>query len=130
GQYQVTLPDGTNVSLNSASTLKYPARFEGKQRQVELDGEAYFEVQSGSTPFMVRTFNQDVEVLGTAFNITAYADESDTKTTLVTGSVNVSNRTSNVSRLLMPGQESIITAAEIQVRKANIEAAIAWQSGV
>ncbi len=95
GTYQITLPDGSRVWLNSASTLRYPSRFSGKERIVELSGEAFFEIQEiqgarvSRVPFKVLTSGQTVEVLGTEFNISAYADEKETKTTLVTGKVRV-----------------------------------------
>src|SRR5690606_22281551 len=83
GQYQITLPDGTKVWLNAASTLKYPSHFGGKERRIELQGEAYFEVAKvEKQPFVVMSQNQEVTVLGTHFNIKAYTDEKETKTTL------------------------------------------------
>src|SRR5690606_20985095 len=96
GTYQVTLPDGSRVWLNAASALTYPSRFEGNERVVELVGEAYFEVnrrkvdESTFQPFKVISKGQSVEVLGTQFNISAYADEKETRTTLVEGSVRLS----------------------------------------
>jgi len=91
GQYQVTLPDGSKVWLNSISSIKFPVSFSSqKERRVELTGEAYFEVAHNKTlPFRVVTSKQVVEVLGTHFNINAYQDESTIKTTLVEGSVKV-----------------------------------------
>lgn len=151
GQYQVVLPDGSKVWLNSASTLRYPMRFTDGKREVELEGEAYFEIASRQNtignriPFLVKTPNQTVEVLGTQFNISAYAEESETKTTLVDGEVRVSSAgsnasdngrgdvsslTSHISHLLSPGQESVLTPSGIQIRKANMESAIAWKSGI
>jgi ferric-dicitrate binding protein FerR (iron transport regulator) len=91
GTYQITLPDGTKVWLNAASSLKFPASFSSlKTRSVELTGEAYFEVAKDKThPFIVKTDKQEVQVLGTHFNINAYNDEGSTKTTLLEGSVRV-----------------------------------------
>jgi len=92
GQYQITLPDGTKVWLNAASNLSFPSTFQGLgNRKVELSGEAYFEVAKDKKhPFIVLTEKQEVEVLGTHFNINSYADETSTKTTLLEGSVRVS----------------------------------------
>ena len=90
GQYQINLPDGSKVWLNSASSLRYPVRFVGKERRVEISGEAYFEVAHNSRmPFKVANASQTVEVLGTHFNIMAYPDETSTKTTLLQGSVKI-----------------------------------------
>jgi ferric-dicitrate binding protein FerR (iron transport regulator) len=91
GTYQITLPDGTKVWLNAASSLKFPASFSKlKDRRVELVGEGYFEVAKDKAhPFIVKTDKQEVEVLGTHFNINSYADEVSTKTTLLEGSVAV-----------------------------------------
>jgi ferric-dicitrate binding protein FerR (iron transport regulator) len=90
GTYQVTLPDGTKVWLNAASSLKFPGKFDGGVRKVELSGEGYFEVAKDKAhPFIVKTAKQEAEVLGTHFNINSYADEASTKTTLLEGSVRV-----------------------------------------
>lgn len=136
GQYRVTLPDGSRVWLNSESTLRYPLRFAGERREVELEGEAYFEVTRSVSaedrliPFYVNTRTQIVEVIGTEFNISAYPGETETRTTLVAGVVKTFNPQTNRSNRLTPGQESVSTQEGIQVRQANVEAAIAWKSGV
>ncbi len=90
GRYEIALPDGTRVWMNAASSLKYPASFASlKERRVELQGEAYFQVAKDKQhPFIVKTVQQEVKVLGTHFNINSYADEPETKTTLFEGSVN------------------------------------------
>ncbi|MHB1178962.1 MAG: FecR family protein [Daejeonella sp.] len=131
GQYQVILPDGTKVWLNAASSLKYPASFASlKERKVELNGEAYFEVAKDKRhPFVVNTDKQVVEVLGTHFNINTYADEPAVKTTLLEGSVKVSQLTAHNSQLLNPGQQSVLTANGISVSEANTEEAMAWKNG-
>ena len=83
GQYRLTLPDGTKVWLNAATSLKYPSSFTGKDRTVELNGEAYFEVaQHAEKPFRVISGHQSLDVLGTHFNINAYEDEQSISTTL------------------------------------------------
>ena len=134
GQYQVVLPDGSRVWLNAASSLKFPTFFPGKERNVELTGEAYFEVaKNKSKPFKVLSQNQTVEVLGTHFNINAYSDEEVTNTTLLEGSVRISKRSAdgkgeNGERLLKPGQQAKL-GADIQVSNADVQAAVAWKNG-
>lgn len=134
GTYQITLPDGTKVWLNSASTLRYPSQFGNSERIVELEGEAYFEVLSFSSkspcPFLVKTENQTVQVLGTHFNISAYADEEETKTTLVEGAVQIVNRKTNLVNKLRPGQQSIVRDKQTSIHTVNPATAVAWKSGI
>ncbi|AYL96719.1 FecR family protein [Mucilaginibacter celer] len=129
GQYTVKLPDGTMVWLNSASSLSYPVAFTGATRNVTLSGEAYFEVtKNPRQPFTVHTGNVDVKVLGTHFNVQAYDDDKNSKTTLLEGSVSLSNK--NASALLVPGQQGVTGAGQgIVTRKANINQVIAWKTG-
>ncbi|NEU07979.1 DUF4974 domain-containing protein [Flavihumibacter sp. R14] len=128
GQYQVLLPDGSNVWLNAASSLKYPAAFAKTERRVELQGEAYFEVASDkSKPFLVSTAGQTVEVLGTHFNVSSYADEQSTKTTLLKGSVRVT--ASGIQKVIQPGQQSVLAENSLQVKAADIEETMAWKNG-
>ncbi|PWS27559.1 anti-sigma factor [Pedobacter yonginense] len=142
GQYQVNLPDGTRVWLNAESSLKYPAVFNQSSRVVELKGEAYFEVakllsKAGNrVPFKVKSNlganrNQEVEVLGTHFNINAYSDEPSSKTTLLEGSVRVANTSASTSNLLRPGQQSIISASSpsIIIKDVDAEEAVTWKDG-
>ncbi|SMO33664.1 FecR family protein [Solitalea koreensis] len=126
--YQVRLPDGTTVTLNAASSLKYPVSFTSlKLRKVELTGEAYFEVAKDKThPFVVKTNGQEVEVLGTHFNINAYSDEANIKTTLLEGSVRVSGNDQQV--VLQPNQQAVFSN-DIQVKNVDVENEIAWKSG-
>lgn len=128
-QYQVVLPDRSKIWLNAASTFTFPATFTTlNQRRVELVGEAYFEVAKDKNhPFIVRTDNQEVEVLGTHFNVNSYSDEAATRTTLLEGSVKVSNH--NEQKILRPGQESLLAKNNLSVRKADTEEAIAWKNG-
>lgn len=129
GIYQVVLPDGTRVWLNSASTLKYPLAFSKAERKVELEGEAYFEVaHRDKQPFRVASANQTVEVLGTHFNVYSYKEESRTKTTLLQGSVKV--LASGNAVMLKPGQEAINKASGIKVKEVDAENAIAWKDGL
>ncbi len=139
GTYQVTLPDGSRVWLNSASTLKYPSRFSANHRIVEIDGEGYFEIEKDpKRPFKVRSSGQEVEVLGTAFNISAYAEDSKTKTTLVEGKVKVTSGTRTglttsdlrlSTKILSPGEQSITDESEITVDAVDTELYTAWKSG-
>lgn len=130
GQFQVRLPDGTKVWLNAASSLKYPASFANvAKRKVELNGEAYFEVAKDKEhPFIVETNKQEVEVLGTHFNINCYADEPTTQTTLLEGSVKVSTNSKDF-RILKPGEQSSISNADISVTQVNTDEATAWKNG-
>jgi hypothetical protein len=130
GQYQVILPDGTQVWLNSASVLKFPTIFKGKRRVVELDGEAYFAVSKNKKmPFVVHTKDQDIEVLGTHFNVNSYADESATKTTLLEGSVKIVSQANQV--MLIPGQQAQTNrnSSSINVMPVRVQDAIAWKNG-
>ena len=138
GQYQVTLPDGTRVWLNAASSIKYPTAFTGSERHVSITGEAYFEVahrtaKDGSrVPFKVNIADiAEVEVLGTHFNVNAYSDEAGIKTTLLEGSVHVSRFTSHDSQSLIPGQQALLKEnAPIKlVKDADLDEVMAWKNG-
>ncbi len=142
GQYQINLPDGTKVWLNAESALKYPAVFNGDERKVELKGEAYFEVakltdkKGARIPFKVKNDigagrSQEVEVLGTHFNINAYNNEPSNKTTLLEGSIRIKNLQSNISQLLKPGQQSVITAASpsVRIEMVDAEESVTWKDG-
>jgi hypothetical protein len=124
GQYQIRLPDGSKVWLNAASKLIYPVSFTGRgQREVSLDGEAYFEIYKNKLqPFVVKSKNQKVTVLGTHFNINSYSDEKDTKTTLLEGSVKVNDAT------LKPGEQATLANNQIKVTQVNTELALAWKN--
>jgi transmembrane sensor len=136
GQYQVNLADGTKVWLNAASSLRFPVSFNKDERVVELTGEAYFEVnprplagkKQARIPFLVKTKYQVVEVLGTHFNVNAYEDELNTKTTLLKGSVKVVRLTSHDSALLKPGQQSVIDK-DISISDVDASQSIEWQKG-
>ncbi|QKJ28567.1 FecR domain-containing protein [Mucilaginibacter mali] len=131
GKYDLTLADGTRVWLNAASSITYPSAFNGPDRQVEITGEAYFEVvHNAAKPFRVKVAGQTIEDLGTHFNINAYADEPAIKTTLLEGSIRVSNSTGNL--VLKPGQQAVIKADQnITIDAgADMEEAIAWHQGL
>lgn len=85
GEYKLRLSDGSLVHLNAMSSLRYPVHFSGDAREVELTGEAFFEVSKSGSPFIVKTKGIDVRVLGTTFNVSAYPDDHCIQTTLVTG---------------------------------------------
>jgi ferric-dicitrate binding protein FerR (iron transport regulator) len=130
GQYTITLPDGTSVWLNSQSSLTFPVTFKGSERKVSLTGEAYFEVAKNKhMPFIVHTGNADIKVLGTHFNVKAYQEDNAVKTTLLEGSVSLSNRSS--STLLVPGEQGVAEAADgkITQKKVNINQVMAWKAG-
>ena len=128
GQYQLVLGDGTKVWLNAASTLKYPVTFSGTKREIELSGEAYFEVAHDQhKPFRVISNGQTVEVLGTHFNVNAYPDEKVIRTTLLEGSVKVS--AGEISSQIKPGEEVQFKNGHLAVAPADIEEAIAWKMG-
>lgn len=136
GQYQVQLEDGTKVWLNAASSLRFPIAFTGKERLVELKGEAYFEVaKNARMPFKINMFSEkegrsmQIEVLGTHFNVLAYANENF-ETTLTEGSVRVSNDAEQ-RFVLKPGEQSVLTnAGKIEVKPANVKEALAWKNGL
>lgn len=131
GKFEIHLPDGTKVWLNAASSLRYPLTFNSNQRKVELEGEAYFEVakQERGQPFTVLTPHQQIQVLGTHFNVNAYDNEQAVKTTLLQGSVKVS--TQGTAAILKPNEQSNLTKLDdgFIVQKVDPTEAIAWKEG-
>jgi len=104
----IKLPDGTEVTLNHFSSLTYPEKFKGEHREVNLKGEAYFEVtKNRKHSFIVQTESVNVEVLGTHFNVESYPDDPEVKTTLLEGSVAVSNKSNSVRIVLKPNESAI-----------------------
>lgn len=127
GKYDLTLADGTRVWLNAASSITYPSSFNGTDRQVEITGEAYFEVvHNAAKPFRVKVAGQVIEDLGTHFNINAYSDEPAIKTTLLEGSIRLSNNSGNL--ILKPGQQATVGPNQaISIDPdADTEEAVAW----
>lgn len=124
GTYRLVLPDGSIVWLNAASRLVFPSTFNGrKQREVELNGEGYFEVaKNKSVQFIVKSHGQKVEVLGTHFDINSYDDEPLTKTTLLEGSVRIG------STILKPGEQAEKGDAGINVVPADIDEVMGWKN--
>lgn len=152
GQYQITLPDGSKVWLNAASSITFPAKFKGNERKVNLKGEAYFEVskvrlesaagksekdQTNRLPFIVETRQQQIKVLGTHFDVNSYTEENSIKTTLIEGSVQVStikNATDNRSNqsntvILSPGQQAESNKGTIQVNTVDTDNILDWKNG-
>lgn len=131
GQFRLTLPDGSRVWLNSASSLRYPTAFNGRQRVVELKGQGYFEIAPApSQPFIVKVNSMEVQVLGTRFDIMAYPDENAVNTTLLNGAVQVKN--AGATRLLRPGQQAVLNGENdhITIQNADTTKAIAWKNGL
>jgi ferric-dicitrate binding protein FerR (iron transport regulator) len=129
GQYQLTLPDGTRVWLNASSSITYPTAFTAAERTVKITGEAYFEVKHNARqPFRVQLAGQLIEDIGTSFNVNAYDDEPEVRTTLADGSIKVSSGTH--SQLLNPGQQARSKGARLMVVQADVEQVLAWKNGV
>lgn len=143
GQYRVVLPDGTQAWLNAASSIRFPSAFAINERVVEITGEVYFEVAKMTAgtkpvPFRVRSGNQDIEVLGTIFNVNSYSDEDAIKTTLLEGSIQIKRRNiRGKDVILKPGQQAQFkatsdnpsSASDIQVREVDTSTATAWKDG-
>lgn len=130
-QFQVILPDGSHVWLDAASSLKYPVAFSGNERKVELTGQGYFEVShNAAMPFIVKTDKTEVQVLGTHFNISAYDDDRETKTTLLEGSVRIKARQANT--ILKPGEQAALNdKGQLSVNKnVDVEMETAWKNGL
>ncbi|HRN57255.1 MAG TPA: FecR domain-containing protein [Agriterribacter sp.] len=139
GTFKIVLSDGTTVWLNAASSLRYPVAFTGKQREVELTGEGYFEVASSVSPrtnekrpFIVKAGNTTIEVLGTHFNVNAYENEGSIKTTLLEGSVRMHGDKESLAKVLKPGQQGIVTSGGAVTVADNIstDEVVAWKEGL
>lgn len=130
GQFQIILPDGTKVWLNAASSLRYPTTFAGAEREVQLIGEAYFEVaKMNGMPFSVKVKDMEVQVLGTHFNVMAYQDETSIRTTLLEGAVRI-NHDARLTNL-HPGQQAQLrSTGEMKVLDdVDVEGIVAWKNG-
>lgn len=128
--YFLVLNDGTAVYLNAESSLRYPIAFKGKKREVELQGEGFFEVKKDPAhPFIVHVNKVQVSVLGTSFGIRAYQNDKEMLTTLIEGSVNV--RTPYREVLLKPSQQAVYSSEseEIEVRTVDVDRYVAWKNG-
>ncbi len=126
----VTLSDGTKVWLNAASSLRFPISFTDEEREVELDGEAYFEVSKEKRTFKVITDGQYIEVLGTHFNVDAYKVNQYVKTTLLEGSVKVNSPKSRQSIVLNPGEQGIRDDNGLSVKQVDAWEVIGWKRGL
>lgn len=130
GEYSITLSDGTIVYLNAESELRYPVKFVGEDRRVYLSGEAYFDVvHDKAHPFVVDVKNSTVMVLGTSFDVRAYADEDEVLTTLVQGSVRFSAGKESV--ILEPGEQVVLDkSGRLETREVDTYLYTAWKDGV
>lgn len=135
-QYKIQLPDGSKVWLNAGSSLKFPASFDDQShRTVILSGEGYFEVASNKRqPFIVKTSMQEVEVLGTHFNISSYTNEPETKTALLEGSVQIRVLSRGgmpaLESVLRPGQQASVDGSKIHIEEGVTVEAVAWKDGL
>ncbi len=134
GNYQVVLPDGSKVWLNANSSISYPSVFPSNEREVQLNGEAYFEIKSKlangrKIPFTVKTKEQLIWVTGTEFNVNAYAEGEHTKTTLIQGAVTVENTRSKYRKVISPTEQAINNGNGINVAPVEINNVLAWKKG-
>jgi transmembrane sensor len=131
GQYQLTLPDGSQAWLNAASSIKYPTEFRGKERAVEITGEVYFEIAGNERmPFHVRADGADIHVLGTHFNVSAYPDDDFLKATLVEGRILFTQGLHQ--RILHPGEQAVVSRGSDQFtvkEDVDLDEAVAWKNG-
>ncbi|MES1249775.1 MAG: FecR domain-containing protein, partial [Chitinophaga rupis] len=132
GTYQLSLPDGTKVWLNAASSISYPVAFAGKERVVEMTGEAYFEVAPhAQMPFRVKiNETNSIEVLGTQFNVKAYTDDERISTTLLQGAVRVASNGKKIT--LKPGEQAQASVQQLSVKtlgQTGMSEAMAWKEG-
>lgn len=129
-QFKVVLDDGTEVLLNTESSLRYPVRFSGKERVVELTGEAYFHVaKDASHPFIVKSGNTEVRVLGTQFDFCNYSQERR-HITLLSGSLRVKDATAANQLVLRPGEDVVLGQSKLVSKQANVEETTAWMNGL
>lgn len=137
-QYHITLPDGTEVWLNAASSIQYPVAFKGRERRVKIIGEVYFEVANKSwQPFVVETDQMKLEVLGTSFNVNTYDDEKTNRTTLLTGALKVTPLSGSKPQVLVPGQTAVLSKPTVPdgstltiIETPDLSKTIAWKNGL
>jgi transmembrane sensor len=130
GFYPLKMADGTVAILDAGSSIKYPVTFTGNERLVEITGQVYFEVvHNAKMPFRLKVKGQVIEDLGTVFNVNAYNDEPNVKTTLVEGSVRVNKGTASI--LMKPGEQVVahLTDDKLQKRFVNVDDVVAWKNG-
>lgn len=131
GQYKVVLPDGSTVWLNAASALTYPTQFTGNERQVTFSGEGYFEIaRNERQPFILQSPRQTIQVLGTAFNLSAYDNEPIVTTTLVNGSISIAGAQFAQEKTLKPGQQSELSGQNIRINEVDVRDYTSWKDGL
>ncbi|MGN6418012.1 MAG: FecR family protein [Pseudobacter sp.] len=129
GQFRITLPDGSRLWLNAASSVTFPTSFNAQNRNIKLTGEAYLEVSSNQRqPFSVELHNSSIDVLGTSFNVQAYADDKNITTTLLEGSIRMN------SVVMRPGQQAILSNEATDktpevLNGADLQKVMAWKNG-
>lgn len=130
GKFKVVLTDGTKVWINSDTKISFPSQFKGSERVVNLTGEAYFEVAKDlKKPFIVKSGKQVLHVLGTHFNVNAYEGDSNIKTTLFEGKVNVNLVGHGTKVDILPGQQTVFANNKFNLQNADLKEAIAWKNG-
>ena len=133
GEYQLVLSDGTLVYLNSMTKIRFPERFSEKCREVEVCGEAFFEVaENKRVPFVVKTDAYEITVLGTKFNVTAYADEQVATTTLVEGAVPISGKCIGEAKALRPNEQFVLdrVSGSVEIKNVDVNYYTAWKDGM
>jgi len=130
-QATVVLPDGTEIVLNSNTHLKYASNFGEKNRNVILNGEAFFDVEKGDIPFIVSTPHLNVKVLGTEFNVSAYENDDHVTTTLEEGSIELINEKLNITKKLKPGFQATMhtKSSKLEINAVNVKKYSAWKEG-
>jgi ferric-dicitrate binding protein FerR (iron transport regulator) len=123
------LADGSKVWLNSGTEIEFPSVFASKTREIKVRGEIYIEVAKRKEPFIVHTFNSQIQVFGTSFNVSAYEDEERESVVLVEGSIQVKSNANNASLILSPGQMAEISAGNIKSKEVNVSEYIGWKDG-
>ena len=133
GEYQLVLSDGTLVYLNSMTKIRFPERFSEKCREVEVCGEAFFEVAVNTrVPFVGKTDAYEITVLGTKFNVTAYADEQVATTTLVEGAVSISGKCIGEAKALRPNEQFVLdrVSGSVEIKNVDVNYYTAWKDGM
>lgn len=132
GEYAFTLSDGTFVRLNAMTTIHFPITFGQEPRVVELEGEAFFKVEDTGQPFIIKTKDMVIEVMGTSFNISSYSDEACSSVTLVSGAIKVQDHQGGDGLMLTPSQQVLFDRKtnEMSVRQVDVSTYIAWSNGV
>lgn len=132
GVYNVVLSDGTTVWLNSKTRMRFPLKFSGSERRVWIEGEALFDVTKDTIPFIVSTKSEDIRVLGTTFNVTAYPEEASTTTALISGCIRLQGRGAEETVVLQAGQCAVLNNGNLNVDvfEDDVELYSLWKTGV